>query len=143
MPWEAIGLSGGDGKAFETEWGTLTLRMGCSYVRFISGEPPKGCKLGIHWFRYCDSGQYEVGLFWNPNEIKQAPRRYIWKCQRALEIFDETVPWRKLRKEAVEPTHVPTVKEMQKERREFDAAHREFIGTYKYPLSRSRAKKER
>ena len=127
MPWEEIGVCGGDGKAFEMEWGALTLRMGLSYMRSICGEPPKGCKLGIHWFPICESGQYEVGLYWNPKVIKRVPQRYIWKCQWVLAIFDETVPWRKLRREKVEPSYVPTVKEIQQERREFEAAHRAML----------------
>lgn len=129
MPWEEIGLSGGDGKAPEKEWRTLTLRMGLSYTRFICGNAPKGCKLGLHWFSFDGDRQHSVALFWDSNVIKRPPRRYIWKCQRALEIFDETVPWRKLRKQNVEPRHVPTLKEMRKEERDFDAAHRQFLGT--------------
>ena len=129
MPWEEIGLSGGDGKAYEKEWGTLTRRMGLSYIRFMCGEAPKGCKLGLHWFSIDGTRQHEVALFWDPNVIKRAPRRYLWKCQWALSIFDETVPWRRLRKEKVEPPYVPTLKEMRKERRDFETAHRHVLAT--------------
>lgn len=129
MPWEEIGLSGGDGKGYEKEWGTLTLRMGLSYMRFICGDPPKGCRLALHWFSIEGSRQHAVALFWDPNVIKRAPRRYIWKCQRALEFFDETVPWRKLRKEKVEPRYVPTLKEMRDLEIEVDDAHREVLTT--------------
>ena len=44
-----------------------------------------------------------VGLFWNPRIIKRAPRAYIWRCQQVIGIFDETVPWRRLRKNRVKP----------------------------------------
>jgi hypothetical protein len=129
MPWEEIGLSGGDGKAYEAEWGTLTLQMGLSYTRFICGQPPKGCKLGLHWFSFDGGRQHSVALFWDPYVIKRAPRRYIWKCQWALAIFDETVPWRKLRKEKVEPSHVPTLKEMREFEIDFENAHRNALAT--------------
>ena len=124
MPWEEIGLSGGDCKAYEKEWGTLALRMGLSYTRFICGEPPKGCKLALHWFRIDGDRQHAVALFWNPDIIKRAPRRYIWKCQWALGIFDECVGWRKLRKEKVKPRHVPTLKEIRDFEIEFENVHR-------------------
>lgn len=129
MPWEEIGLSGGDGKAYEKEWGTLTLRMGLSYMRFICGDPPKGCKLALHWFSIEGGRQHAVALFWDPNAIKRAPRRYVWKCQRALEVFDETVPWRTLRKEKVEPRYVPTLKEMRDFEIAVENAHRKVLAT--------------
>lgn len=103
MPWEEIGPCGGDGKAYEREWGTLTRRMGLAYVRFVCGEPPKGCRLALKWFSIQGTRQHEAALFWDPRIIKRAPRAYIWRCQQAIAIFDESVPWRRLRKERVKP----------------------------------------
>lgn len=128
MPWEEIGLCGGDGKVYEKEWVTLTLRMGLSYIRFMCGEAPEGCKLGLYWFRFDGDRQHEVALFWNSKLIKRAPRRYLWKCRQAVAIFDQTVPWRRLRKEKVEPDLcVPSLKEERKERRDFETAHRNVL----------------
>lgn len=103
MPWEEIGLCGGDGKAYEREWGTLTRRMGLAYVRFVCGEPPRGCRLALKWFSIQGTRQHLAALFWDPRIIKKAPRAYLWRCQQAIVIFDEGVPWRRLRKERVAP----------------------------------------
>lgn len=130
MPWEEIGACGGDGKVSEREWGTLARRMGLSYIRFICGEAPTGCRLALHWFNFNGDRQHEVALFWDPKVIKRAPRRYLWKCQQAIAIFDQTVPWRRLRREKVElDLHVPSLNDMRKERREFQAAHRSMLAT--------------
>ena len=102
MPWERIGPCGGDGKPYESEWGTLTRRMGLSYVRFLCGEPPYGCRLSLHWFTLGGTRQHEIALFWDPKQRKGAPRRYIWRCEEAAAIFDETVPWRRLRPDRIE-----------------------------------------
>ena len=103
MPWVEIGPCGGDGKTYEHEWGTLTRRMGLSYIRFVCGEAPKGCRLALKWFNIDRTRQHEIALFWNPALTKRMPRNYINRCQQALAIFDETVPWKKLRKERVRP----------------------------------------
>ena len=103
MPWEEIGLCGGDDKAYEREWGMLTRRMGFSYARFICGKPPTGCRLALKWFIIDGTRQHAAALFWDPRLIKRAPRNYIWRCQQAIIIFDESIPWRKLRKDRVEP----------------------------------------
>ena len=103
MPWEEIGHCGGDGKAYEREWGTLTRKMGLSYIRFICGEPPIGCRLGLKVFLIDSTKQHMAALFWNLQLIKKAPRSYIWQCQQALAIFDEAVQWRRLRKDRVKP----------------------------------------
>ena len=122
MPWERIGPCGGDGKPPEEEWRTLTNKMGLAYVRFICGEPPKGCKLQLHWFTWEGTRHHEIGLFWNPHIIRRAPWRYIFKCNAAIAIFDWEVPWIKLRKDKVLPLEVWTKKKI----REMDAAQRAF-----------------
>ena len=103
MPWEEIGHCGGDGKAYEREWGTLTRKMGLAYVHFICGEPPKGCRLALKWFIVNSTRQHMAALFWDPKQFKRAPHPYIRQCQEAIAIFDESVPWRKLRKDRVQP----------------------------------------
>lgn len=113
MPWARIGASGGDGKAYESEWGTLTRRMGLAYVRFICGAPPKGCKFVLHWFNICDTRQHEVALFWDPRLTNRIPRAYIFRCMEALAHFDCSIPWRKLRKDQVWPSvNIPAPKEI-------------------------------
>jgi hypothetical protein len=143
MPWEEIGVCGGDGKAYENEWGPLTLQMGLSYTRFVCGEAPKGCKLGLHWFSFKGTRQHEVALFWNPDVIKRAPRRYIWKCQWVLNIFDETVPWRKLRKEKVKPPRVPTLGEMRDFEIMVEDAHRSVLAAEGQSLNASLSRKSK
>ncbi len=101
MPWEEIGQCGGDGKPYEREWGTLTRKMGLSYVRFVCGEPPKGCRLGLHWFQINGRRQHEIALFWEARRVKRVPRSYIWRCEQAAAIFDESIPWKRLRRDRV------------------------------------------
>ncbi len=103
MPWVEIGPCGGDGKSYEKEWGTLTRQLGFLYLRFICGAPPKGCKLGLRFFVINDTKQHEVALYWNRSIRKGLPRAYIAKCQNALAIFDENIPWHQLRKDCVNP----------------------------------------
>ena len=119
MPWEEIGPCGGDGKLPEKEWRALTNKMGLSYVRFICGEPPKGCKLGLHWFTWKEIRQHSIALFWDPVVAKRAPSRYLSKCFEAVAIFDCAVPWKKLRKDKVLPLKIYT----QKEWREIERSH--------------------
>jgi hypothetical protein len=104
MPWESIGDCGHS----TTPGDTFEFKLGIEYLKLVCGKVPKGCELGVMW-RDFDGMEYgeiislpsEVGLFWDANEISDAPWEYISRCETALSIFHESVNWCAIHPDAV------------------------------------------
>ena len=64
----------------------------------------------MKWFVIEDGRQHEVALHWDPKMRKRAPRAYINRCQNAVIMLDESVPWHKLRKDRVKSSLNVTIR---------------------------------
>ena len=92
MPWENIGDCGSGQLPNDRDWIVHCYEMAVSYLKFILGDPPEGCELGIMWHEH-ELGDYpSVGVHWDSPQ-SDAPWEYINKCETLLMKFDEAVNW--------------------------------------------------
>ncbi len=98
MPWENIGECGGGSTR---EWAAGTVEIVIHYIELVCGSPPPGCELGVMWHEH-ECGDYPTaGLCWDPCVRSDPPWEYISRCEKALEIFDESVEWSEINPDRV------------------------------------------
>lgn len=92
MSWEIIGCCGSGQSREDKDWNEFCQNMGVAYLRFVAGEMPDGCELGVIWHED-EEGEYPVvALRWGPPR-NEAPAEFIHKCEILLYNFDESVTW--------------------------------------------------
>jgi hypothetical protein len=103
MPWEDIGGCGDGQLPQDREWLVCQLEIGIRYLRFVCGEPPKGCELGVMWHEHDICDYPSIGVCWDVGQAESldAPWEYIEECRVALETFDEVVRWSEIDPQAV------------------------------------------
>jgi hypothetical protein len=101
MPWEDIGSCGNGQLPNDMEWNMYCYSMALSYLKFVIGDPPAGCDLGIMWNEH-ELGEYpSVGVWWGPPQM-DIPQEYISRCEFALEKFDDSIAWSEIEPDAID-----------------------------------------
>lgn len=108
MSWESIG-SVGDGQMPEDrDWILFCCDLALLYVKFVCGDPPSGCELGVMWHEH-ELGEYpSLGV--SSGEF-EPPWDYINQCEAALERFGDAVSWSEIQ---------PTPEDEDDEHEDFD-----------------------
>ena len=97
MPWENIGSCGTGQIPGDRKWIIQCYEMALSYLKFLMGDPPEGCEIGIMWHEH-ELGDYpSIGLHWEYPHT-DAPWDLINKYETVLERFNEAIDW-----SAIEP----------------------------------------
>ena len=95
MPWEYVGECGSGDMPKDVEWIDYCLEAGMNYLRYVLGEPPAGCELGIMMNDH-ELGNYpSVGVYWS-FPVDEAPWEYINRAEDLLSEFDDATDWGKI-----------------------------------------------
>jgi hypothetical protein len=92
MPWNNVGGCSSGQMPGDRDWIVFCYEMAISYLDFVLGDPPHGCKLGVMWHEY-ELGEYpSISICWEHPQSAPA-REYIQKCEVALSKFDQAIAW--------------------------------------------------
>jgi hypothetical protein len=99
MPWEYIGECGSGDMPEDQEWIDYCLEAGMNYLRFVLGEPPDGCELGIMMNDH-ELGNYpSIGVYWSfPAD---GPWEYISRADDLLSTYNHSIEWEKIHEMAM------------------------------------------
>lgn len=93
MPWEDVG-SVDTGEMPEDEgWILFCLGLAKNYVQFVCGQAPDESKLEVMWHEHELGDRPSLGIWYDFEE----PCEYIHICETALDVFNESVSWQKLK----------------------------------------------
>ena len=94
MPWEYIGECGSGNMPEDDTWIDYCLEAGMNYLRFVLGEPPAGCELGIMMNDHDLGGYPSIGVYWAfPADT---PYDYISRAEDLLSTFNDSVAWERI-----------------------------------------------
>ncbi len=72
MPWEDVGSCGSGQLPNDRDWIVHCYEMAISYLKFILGDSPEGCELGVMWHEH-ELGDYPsvvfIGTFHNRTRL--------------------------------------------------------------------------
>ena len=92
MGRESIGQCGTSDAS--TRWCLTQMEMAILYLKHVCGPPPRGCEVEITGNDHELGTYYDISLTWDgPGTLGATEEKYIRKCELALEIFDEVMPW--------------------------------------------------
>lgn len=89
MSWESIGSTNTGDMPGEEAWILFSLALAKKYIELVCGETPVGSHLDVMWHDH-DLGSYPSLGVWSDGE---PPWHYVHACERALEVFDNSVSW--------------------------------------------------
>ena len=93
MTWENIGSVNTGEMPDDQGWIDMCLKIAKRYIEFVCGKAPEGSELGIMWHDH-DLGSYPSLGVWSEYSH---PDEYVGNCERALEVFNDSVDWYKLK----------------------------------------------